>query len=374
MSLINQVLRDLDSREPLQDRPANVRPAASAANATSTDWVRLLVWGLTGLLVIAFVGYIYLVEKKQPGPVVIEPAATRLVPKQIKPLENIPPGPVEVTEVPATSVAIAKEDAGVLVDDKAVNEPTLAVAETPQKLAEAASDTPSTPDEVAYLPLHDDGKKIEMAEPASSEQPKARAEISVTKAVQAPIAIARDLVANGRLTEAEAKLQQILKDKPSDVNARELLIGLQLRADRSAEAAEQIQQGLKFYPHRENLVLLHARMLLDKQDVDAAIRVLEDQVRKKKAGSKTLAMLAPLYQKKSRFASSEQLYRKLLEYDPAEAPYWVGLAVSLEALAKSDEAASAYQRALNSGGLSESLQRYAMQRINTIRQQDMTNE
>ncbi len=361
MSLINQVLRDLDTREPLQDKPANVRPTALAsANAASTDWVRLVVWALTGFLVIAFVAYIYLIEKKLPAPVVIEPAATRVVPDQIKPQKKIPPEPVEVAEV--------------LPADKTVNAPLQAVAEIPQKAAEAENDTQPAHAEVAYLPLHDDGKKIELALPVNSEQPETKSEIVVTKAVQAPIVIARELVGNGRLTEAEAKLKQIIKDKPSDVNARELLIGLQLRANRTTEAAAQVQEGLKFYPHRENLVLLHARILLDKQDVDAAITVLENQVRMKKAGSKTLAMLAPLYQKKSRFASSEKLYRKLVQYNPAEASYWVGLAVSLEALARSGEAVSAYQRALNSGGLSVSLQQYAVQRMSNIRQQDKSNE
>ena len=220
--------------------------------------------------------------------------------------------------------------------------------------------------DVVYLPLHDDGESIQVEEVRPKQ--RSQAEIVVTRTTRPPIDIARQMIAEGRLTEAEAKLRELLEDKPANINARELLIGLLLRNNRTEAAAEQIQLGLKHDPKRENLVLLQARTLLDEEKVDDAVSVLENQIRIKKAGAKTLAMLAPLYQQKSMYEASASIYKQLIKYQPDKASYWVGLAVNLEALAKPSEAVDAYKRALRSDGLSVSLQQYAMQRINHFRQ------
>ena len=76
MSLINQVLRDLDTREPLQDKPASVSTTVTPPpSKASPDWVRILVWMVTGLLVLAFLAYSFLQQNDQPETVLVQPVA-----------------------------------------------------------------------------------------------------------------------------------------------------------------------------------------------------------------------------------------------------------------------------------------------------------
>ena len=96
-------------------------------------------------------------------------------------------------------------------------------------------------------------------------------------------------------------------------------------------------------------------------------RKAEKQAKKQKAGRKVLATLAPLYQRQSRYEESARVYRRLVELAPGQSSNWLGLAVSLEALNRQEEAVVAYKRALLNGNLSTVLQQYAEQRINQYR-------
>lgn len=376
MSLINQVLKDLDARQPMHEKPANVSLTAPAPEESGfTDWLRLMVWVITLFLVIAYLVYIWVFEPEVPEIVAVQPVSVSVVPSS---------GPLKTGSALSKNASADDTETGMQVskpvdqaEEKLPAEKAPAQAEAKIQQQDSAVSlkkddvagvnvsTGKTP--VAYLPLHDDGKPVETGIHKKSE-------IVVVKTKQSPLAIARSLLNEGRLTEAERQLQQILKKSPSDIAARELLIGMLLRDKRLSEADSQIEQGLKFYPGRENLVLMQAKMLLDENNIQAAVAVLQKHAQSVKNTIKSRAMLASVFQQQANYTEAAKLYAELVQAAPAESSYWLGLAINLEALGQSEKAVAAYQRAVQSGGLSISLQQYAMQRIAHYKRQDVAHE
>lgn len=354
MSVINQVLKDLDTREPLQDKALNVNASAIPSQSTyQTDWLRVVIWTVISFLLLALVVNSVFFEKQIPETMTFEPAKAALTaPKETllaQPLEAKPAANAESLET-----AVAEQETAAKPSKKP--EPK-AIPKTPAKA------------KVAYLPLRDDGKQIQTLKSKPSKP-----DMIVKKAQLQPLEQARNMLAQGRLTEAEAQLKDMLTNNPADINARELLTGLLLRNQRLDEANDYIQGGLKIYPYNENLVLMQAKILLQDQQLDQAISLLKQQLQANRAGSKTLTMLAPLYQQKANYTASASIYRQLVRNMPGQAANWVGLGISLEALAQKQEAVSAYGQALQNNNLAESLKQYSRQRLKLLTQQGDINE
>jgi MSHA biogenesis protein MshN len=350
MSVINQVLKDLDQRQPMGNAVKHVDAGVSGLPAKQTDWVRIFIWGWTACLVIGYLVYTWFEENPAPGnvPVVMQP---------VVPVASVVKSPDVVPELPK---------------QMAVSEP---VASSPSvRQTEAVSENKIEP---AYLPLRLDeedmlsGKQTVVKESAvkpvkSAPATSSKSIVSVKPVTRPTVEHARQLINGGQLTEAENQLEKLIKATPSDIQSRELLIGLLLRSQRTVEAEKQIEAAKRFYPVRENLALLSAKIRLDGGDTVAAQAVLEKQVAINKAGENTYAMLAPLYQQQGAFEESARLYRKLLEKNRNNGRYWMGLAVALEALKDQANAANAYRQARQSGSLQPELARYAEQRLAAI--------
>jgi len=355
MSLINQVLKDLDAREPLKSdsHSASVGGVNTSFQETDTpthrtDWIRLATWTITGFLVVIYLGYLFL-NQNLPDNRAIQAQSATLLPATNKSSQGqssvVVEAPIKTVE-PLVTVSIETPDI----------EPKVAVKET-----------------IAYLPLID-SKMIPETKKQPKEVtiklkpkpiPKEVSQVVVTPS-RSTLSMIKGLIAEGRLTEAQISLKKALKTKPSNIALRELMISLLLRSGREQEASEQIDQALSYAPLKEDLILLKARGLLIEQKQTEVISLLEKQMANKKAGVKTLAMLAPLYQQTSAFDSSVNAYKQLVTLSPNEASYWAGLAIGLEAVSNPVQAKQAYGQALKVGGLSSSLREYAVKRIQQL--------
>ncbi len=356
MSLINQVLKDLDSRQPLQEKPLSTAySGADHSDEPATDWLRFSVWGVTILLVVAGLVYIGFEDAGKP-----EPQAVTVV----------APPPV-VTAAPAVKTVAAA--AKVLQQSSAL---VPAAGDSPAQVTEAvkAEEKPQ-PEKVPYLPLKivadTQPEPLPVTKSRSVARPtKTESAVSVRPVQRSGVEQARYLISEGQLTGAEEYLKKLIKQKPDQIQPRELLIGMLLRNARTDEALKQIAVAKRFYPVRENLALLSAKIQLESSDVTAAVETLEKQREIGKAGVKTYAMLAPLYQQQGDYEKSAELYSTLIERDKLNGRYWVGLAVSLEALASYTGAANAYERALQSKNLTTALGQYARQRLTVLQQRE----
>jgi MSHA biogenesis protein MshN len=402
MSLLNQVLQDLDERMPSDDRqPIRLsvaqpvkHPADAVGGDSGSERVRLLL----GLLVIAaFVAAVWVfypaderpgshrvVDLPLPAPSVAASATlareTPAVP--VAPNDSADghtqhePGapssvPVSAMEKPSPEAAASAQELSVsqpagpapapVPDEKAYAEAGAAFghADEPQP---ARSPQKS---QVDYLPLRNTQlPTFETSAPkpdAKRSTTDARVKTAKSPAPQSLEEIRREIEL-GELSFAEYLLQQRLRGAPADREARELLIGLMLRGERYDAAMQQLEKGLDHDPGNIKLSLIKARILAQSGQDEAAIRILESSPPSRTGRVERLQMLGALYQKQSRYEQARDNYRALLNLQPSAGPAWVGLALSLDGLG--DPAAhEAYARALRLGGLPAAAEAYARQRI-----------
>ena len=213
-----------------------------------------------------------------------------------------------------------------------------------------------------YLPLRN------VEPPAASNTAARRGAASTTPAktikplLADPLDAVRRTIARGDLAEAESQLRQRLQAAPRDRNAHELLIGLMLRGERSADVLSALQVARKFHPTHGKFLIIEARLLAQSGSLGKAVDLLESTSQAHGIRVQRLQMLGALLQQQGRYQSAAQHYRSLLALTPGEATAWMGLAICLDALGNA-ESADTYRRALHLGGLPATAERYARQRL-----------
>ena len=400
MSLLNQVLQDLDDRAPLGEgqpirlsvAPAVERIVDTEKDGDRSDRLRLLI----GLAVVAaFAAAVWAfypagrisVEKRVPDPPLAMPAvpaAQRVAPEN--PVVPVTPedsadhdaGQETQASLPPHSSPVEKEmsreTAGASVPRPAAAAPvpmqTVLLEAAPQrgepdKVLPASTAEPAPTD---YLPLRNTGLPlVDTPRPRTNSGKLATGVKVKTASLPEPQSLQeiRHEIDLGELSYAEYLLQQRLREVSGDRQARELLIGLMLRGERYATALQQLDQGLSRDPGHIKFVLIKARLLAQSGETAKAIQILESAPSSQTGRPERLQMLGALYQQQSRYQAAEKTYRTLLDLTPSAGPAWVGLAISLDGMG--DPAArEAYARALRLGGLPATADAYARQRVGQL--------
>lgn len=197
--------------------------------------------------------------------------------------------------------------------------------------------------------------------PVISKRPRApTTRQRAISAFQQALALLRD----GRSSDAEQQLHAALKFDPDYREATVTLGALLVRARRLVEAAPVLEQGLARHPADPEVAQLMARLRLEQGNVASAIAVLEQAASGASGDAAYLSLLAQLRQRNGDHAESVRRYREALRLRP-EPAWFVGVAISLEALGQRDAATAAYRRAVV-GGASGSLGDYARSRLGTL--------
>ena len=192
--------------------------------------------------------------------------------------------------------------------------------------------------------------------------------LALTPGQQAEVAYKEgyQLLQQSKIYSAEVKLLMALEHNVKHLKAREVLAGLYLKTGRKVEAEDILRKGILFSPNYSLYKKLYARLLLDNNKVNDAIAVL---LKNKPAMANDLnyyALLAASYQRNKNHNAAASTYLKLLKIKPREGIWWVGMAVSLEALSKHKEASDAYEKARQTGTLNTRVSNYSSQRLQQL--------
>jgi MSHA biogenesis protein MshN len=80
-----------------------------------------------------------------------------------------------------------------------------------------------------------------------------------------------------------------------------------------------------------------------------------------------MAVKAAIKQKQGRYGEAADYYGKAIKVQPSQSKWWLGLAISLEGSERHQEAIQAYQRVLETGAPSREVQRYVESRLSALR-------
>ncbi len=172
------------------------------------------------------------------------------------------------------------------------------------------------------------------------------------------------------LPAAERSFQDAIDDDSADGAAWSYLYSTQMKAGNLTAAEQTLRMGLSAAKDPAALAKLYARMLLDRGNTGAAVRVLQDNRPPVASDAEYDAFLAAMLQKKGQFALAGDIYRQLLDRNPDSASLWIGLAMSSDSLGNPEDALAAFHSALRADPLKPPLARYAARRISELEAND----
>ena len=404
MSLINKMLRDIESRQPdAVAAPSPVqRPVYQDLRSAPQPRARALAPLVVGVVAIVAVGAggFYAWDKWGRSEATTSvPATARVRPSDVPAKAPAPAPSATVTAAVAATEPVAAAPASSATPPIAVvpsSAVTVPVDPEPSKTAVAIAIPQTEPSAhpTSAAPVREDKTaKIAPQAPAIAPAPAAR---QATKPKPSADAAAKEEPANasvdkrirpftpeekaesayrkavhyvdqGRGDEAARELTDALRAFPQHTSARELLAGLSLKHGRWREAQQLLEEGMAHSPRHYAFAQILARVHIDHGAEQKALALLEAAAPLAVNDPNFTTLLATVYQRAGRHADAVAAFGQVVELRPVEARAWLGLAISLEAEQKVEPARRAYERAQQLGGLPPALAKYADKRLAVLR-------
>lgn len=176
-----------------------------------------------------------------------------------------------------------------------------------------------------------------------------------------------ELHRQGQDRESEAAFTKALDEDRGHAPARQALAVAWLGQGRSDDARQLLASDLALSPQQTALAMLLARIELDRNDSAAAITVLRKSLENTPNASADVAsgraLLATLQQRQGQHGEAIDNFGAALRQEPRHGAWWIGLANSLAAEGKTDSAREAFERARASDDLGPELARYVEQSL-----------
>ena len=349
MSLINDMLRNLETKRPDDLARQNLQREIRSLPAGSNRSGRGLKWLLAGGLMVAIAGAVLYADGRLQPLLGFEPTPA-----------VAPVPPVVIPPPPPLAPVVAAES----VDEK------LRLASNLEVLPLPAAPVLPVPDPVAPMAAASAPK----AEPAAA-QPAASAPVGPMKIEKSPIAAtprdradaeyrkAENALASGRSAEGLDGMRAALKQDPSYVQVRQALLRQLLDLRKTDEAMVILQEGVELQPAQTGWAMSLARLQLEHGDLAQADRTLARSQAYAEANADYAGFQGHL---KSRLGAQRLAvghYQRATRLAPNEGRWWLGLGLALEADGRVPEAKDAFRRGVASGTLSPDLAAIAEQHL-----------
>jgi MSHA biogenesis protein MshN len=199
-----------------------------------------------------------------------------------------------------------------------------------------------------------DGPRVGVAEAGLSPQQKAENEYR------------RALVKlqDARVSEALAGLERALELYPRHEAARQTLVSLLIESGRNAEAIHHLALATSLDPGQASMAMLLARLQLE--NGGNALETLERSLPYAESNAEYRAVMAGVLQRANRHKEAIEHYQAAVQLQPANAVWWMGLGISLQADKRNADAKAAFRRAAESGRLTPDLQSFVERRLQQL--------
>ncbi len=173
---------------------------------------------------------------------------------------------------------------------------------------------------------------------------------------------AHNLLGTKRYDEALRALAEILHRDPKNISARELQSVVLLKMQRFADAEASLALGLRLVPGEPRLARPLAHLLYERHQSEAALHVLQQANPALAGDPEYYALRAALEQQLGLHDAAAATYQSLLAHDSNQGAWWAGLGISLEARADVPAALAAYRTAINDRHLGDTVREYVTRR------------
>jgi MSHA biogenesis protein MshN len=361
MSLINQMLQELDARQ--SDASGSGHFGSSVRTVPERRGVHP-AWWVVLALALALGGVVTWLLLRPP----VSEAAGSLPLK----LEAEATKPTTIPELPPVAPA------GIV--------PEAPLAFPPSAIVEPVAPSPPVIDSNVMVPEQSASPQLPSKEPRSAAAPampiapaaalpESEAPIQVRKEVKemSPQQLAENefrralmSLQQERSAEAIERLERSLKLDPRHVGARQTLIGLLLDSKRRDEAILAAREGLQLDVRLPGLAMIFARLQMESDTLDAAIETLQKTLPYAEDRADYHAFFAALLQRDQQHGKAADHYLLALRQEPQNGVWWMGLGISLQAEQRTADAKEAYTRAKEAGNLSAELLSFIERRLKQL--------
>ena len=392
MSLVNDMLRDLDQRRQESTQPKfgaeRLVPVASDANSSKSSRSLLgfvLSIAITLGLIIGGLYFWQSLTSSVPQPILVQPTTAQASVASVAPSVE----QRELEEITSRMQVLEAQNRALLEAQTAIGEQASA---TQMQLEEEISQ-PAMPEpfqepinvaaiaplpvavEVAPSPVPQQAANLE---PAPSDE-VAAAPVSEAPEPSAPIRSPRSLsflerdqmqvqealrLASSNQNEmAMQQLSEFVDANPSAHNSREAMIKLALQKGDTTTAERLLQNGFSLDVNRAGYRKLQARLMLGAGQAEQAMQLLSVNIPTIQDDVEYHDILATAYLSVQSYDKAAMSYEALVQQNRGEGRWWYGLASAWDSLGRTRDAGLAYQEALKLPNLSAALRQRSQQRV-----------
>ncbi|HSI44712.1 MAG TPA: tetratricopeptide repeat protein [Methylophilus sp.] len=403
MSLINQVLKDVEARQGGAPNDGwagqQVKPVLSHSASASSHWLSRLI---VVMLVVGVIVWLVLQRDELDGYYQsVQSGITVNKPANLQTASSVKPLPAAVPNSAAQTVAVNHQalDARPQLTKSLFSEwqaelsesvikpairqkltpapdsphPTPVKSEAPQVEGEfsikpAESSSSATVVSMIEPPFESGlaGKKKASAEtvtndPSGTVSKHVRPEQEVNSLIQKAV----DHEQKGRLSEALATLRQALVTYPQSEDARQLLAAYLFETKQEVEAVSLLQAGLKRYPEQVGLSKSLAKWQLSHNQPEAVLVTLKPNINVLARDAEAQWMVAIAHQQLNQHQAAVPFFERALLLHPGQPQWVVAYAISLQASGQNAQALQQLQ-AVQGLPLSDRLAEFVGQRIRQL--------
>jgi len=347
MSVINKMLQDLDRRHAIGTVSGafSARQVRAVASTPGHEWFWRVVALLT-LLALAWAGWVAY-QLRPPRALVTpraEQAAANVRPGPLSASSAVPtptPSPIPLPPAPPELFRLAES------------------LETP--IVEA----PATPDKTAEPVVHREIKPLaRLSTPTVDKRERPR---SAGQEAEARFRAGVNRLNQGRASEAAQDFAAALASDPSHEPARQALVAMHLERREIDAAQRLLEDGLAMRPAQPQFATVLARILVERGDYPAAAAVLSRTRDSGVNDAEYQLLLGTILQRLGRHSEAVDAFQNAGRLARQPSATWVALAFSQEALGRKAEALRAYQQSLDTDPVTPDLRSYAESRIRALK-------
>ncbi len=355
MSLMNKMLRDLDERRASElEKDGISRHVRTLPPSKAVPWKgpALTIVGAIAGAVVVWMGLTWRQETIPPLPHVTAGSDVIVPPVQPQPIYPVAEQ-FHQSAKPESGQARQEFQRPVpRKDDEHESslklDRTLVISGT--KYQEPAPSAPAVAREAGETPVAQSRIEKQPRTPVASE------------ASDAEYRKGMNAIKRGSAGEASTSLRAALRIEPGHLAARQALLSILVDQKQWDEAQAVGTEGLALDPKQAGWAMLVARLQVERGDMPAAIKTLDEHTQYAERNADYLGFHALLLQKVKRLPEAIERYRSALALKPGEGRWWYGLGLALEASQRSVEAKEAYAQARASTNLPADLAAAAEQK------------
>ncbi len=171
---------------------------------------------------------------------------------------------------------------------------------------------------------------------------------------------------NGEFLQAERLLKTALAQMSTHHAARAELATLYLKRNQLDEAEMLLSEGLRLEENNPDFLRLMAVMYDKREEPDKAL-VLLAKVKDSRKDKNYIAFLGHIYQQTGRFVLARQQYYRLLQEEPDNPLWLLGVSLALDAEGQKEAALEGYRKIVSDGSIETQVLQYVQDRIQALK-------